>query len=117
MSALLPATLPHLRSNVIAFSRVRFTPFDVEKFNSIAKPKLALGHWASITRETAPSHDWLLIWLPGVDRPIFRFERNLTGRYSLAFNDQAGWYGIAAADNADDCLALWRPIPDRASSR
>lgn len=95
--------------NVVAFSSARFTPADIAEFETVAAPKLRQGHWAGVVRETARDHDRLLVLLPGVDRPVFRFERDARGRYSLSFNDRSGWYGIGAGATAAECLAIWRP--------
>jgi hypothetical protein len=94
---------------VVAFSRARFTPADLAEFDQVAEPKLRLGHWAGITRESGRGHDRLLVLLPGVDRPVFRFERDARGHYSLSFNDRSGWYGIGAGATAAECLSIWRP--------
>ncbi|WP_207455155.1 hypothetical protein [Azospirillum sp. SYSU D00513] len=94
---------------VVAFSRARFTPDDLTEFGDVAEAKLRLGHWAGITRESGRDYDRLLVLLPGVDRPVFRFERDARGRYSLSFNDRSGWYGIGAGTTAAECLAIWRP--------
>jgi hypothetical protein len=96
---------------VVAFSRARFTPTDLTEFEEVAEPKLRLGHWAGILRESGRDYDRLLVLLPGVDRPVFRFERDARGRYSLSFNDRSGWYGIGAGTTATECLSIWRPRP------
>jgi hypothetical protein len=62
-----------------------------------------------VLRESGRTHDRLLVLLPEVDRPVFRFERDAKGRYSLSFHDRSGWYGIGAGDNAAECLSIWRP--------
>ncbi|CBS87802.1 hypothetical protein [Azospirillum lipoferum] len=95
--------------NVIQFCRARFTPEDLEDFSAVAEPKLSHGHWAGVLRESGRDHDRLLVLLPEVDRPVFRFERDAKGRYSLSFNDRSGWYGIGAGDSAAECLSIWRP--------
>ena len=94
---------------VVAFSVARFTPSDLTEFETVAEPKLRLGHWAGIIRESGRDYDRLLVMLPGVERPVFRFERDGKGRYSLSFNDRAGWYGIGNGDTAAECLSIWRP--------
>ncbi|MBP2295217.1 hypothetical protein [Azospirillum rugosum] len=96
---------------VVAFSCARFTPADLVEFEAVAEPKLRLGHWAGVIRETGREHDRLLVLLPGVDRPVFRFERDGRGRYSLSFNDRSGWYGIGSGATASECLSIWRPRP------
>ena len=96
---------------VVAFSCARFTPADLTEFEAVAGPKLRHGHWAGVIRDTRRDHDRLLVLLPGVERPVFRFERDGRGRYSLSFNDRSGWYGIGAGSTARECLAIWRPRP------
>ncbi len=98
-------------ANIIAFSCARFTPDDLAAFESIAEPKLRDGHWAGVVRESGRDHDRLLVLLPEVDRPVFRFERDGRGRYSLSFHDRSGWYGIGAGGTAGECLSIWRPRP------
>lgn len=94
---------------VVAFSCSRFTPSDINAFELVAEPKLRLGHWAGIIRESDRDFDRLLVMLPGVERPVFRFERDGKGRYTLCFNDRAGWYGIGSGATAAECLSIWRP--------
>ena len=94
---------------VVAFSCARFTPTDINEFEVVAEPKLRLGHWAAIIRETGRDFDRLLVMLPWVELPVFRFERDCKGRYTLSFNDRAGWYGIGAGATAAECLSIWRP--------
>jgi hypothetical protein len=95
--------------NVIQFSRARFTPDDLDAFAAVAEPKIRDGHWVGVLRESGRTHDRLLVLLPEVDRPVFRFERDAKGRYSLSFHDRSGWYGIGAGDSAAECLSIWRP--------
>ncbi|MBK1836361.1 hypothetical protein JHL17_02960 [Azospirillum sp. YIM B02556] len=95
--------------NVIQFCRARFTPDDLDVFAAVAEPKIRDGHWVGVLRESGRTHDRLLVLLPEVDRPVFRFERDAKGRYSLSFHDRSGWYGIGAGDSAADCLSIWRP--------
>lgn len=101
--------------NVIQFSRARFTPDDLDAFAAVAEPKIRDGHWAGVLRESGRTHDRLLVLLPEVDRPVFRFERDAKGRYSLSFHDRSGWYGIGAGDSAAECLSIWRPRRPRIS--
>jgi len=96
-------------ANVIQFCRARFTPDDMDAFAAVAEPKIRDGHWVGVLRESGRDHDRLLVLLPEVDRPVFRFERDAKGRYSLSFHDRSGWYGIGAGDSAADCLSIWRP--------
>lgn len=98
---------------IVAFTAARFTPTDLAEFHRVADPKLRLGHWATVTRESGRDFDRLEVRLPGVDRPVFRFERDRQGRYNLAFNDRAGWYGIGSGSTAGECLAIWRPRAGR----
>ncbi len=95
--------------SVVAFSRARFTPDDLREFDLVAAPKLRQGHWAALARETTRGRDRIHVLLPGVDRPVFRFERDETGAYHLWFNDRAGWYPIGEGATAAECLAIWRP--------
>ncbi|PWC75670.1 hypothetical protein [Azospirillum sp. TSH64] len=96
-------------AKIIQFCRARFTPDDMDAFAAVAEPKIRDGHWAGVLRESGRDHDRLLVLLPEVDRPVFRFERDAKGRYNLSFHDRSGWYGIGAADSAADCLSIWRP--------
>ena len=43
----------------------------------------------------------------------YLIERDRQGRYNLAFNDRAGWYGIGSGSTAGECLAIWRPRAGR----
>ena len=63
-------------ANVIQFSRARFTPDDLDAFAAVAEPKIRDGHWVGVLRESGRTHDRLLVLLPEVDRPVFRFERD-----------------------------------------
>lgn len=101
--------------SVVAFSAARFTPADLTVFDDVAAAKLRRGHWAGILRETGRDFDRLLVLLPGVDRPVFRFERDRTGNYHLSFNDRSGWYGIGSGATATECLSIWRPRHPRSS--
>lgn len=101
-------------ATVIQFCRARFTPDDMDAFAAVAEPKIRDGHWVGVLRESGRDHDRLLVLLPEVDRPVFRFERDAKGRYSLSFHDRSGWYGIGAGDSAADCLSIWRPRRPRA---
>jgi hypothetical protein len=114
-----PATAVISFMNIVTFSPARFTPADIDEFSRVAEPKLRLGHWAAVVRETGRDFDRLHVMLPGVERPVFRFERDRQGCYSLSFNDRSGWYGIGAGASAADCLAIWRarPRPARATRR
>lgn len=94
--------------NVIAFFVARFTPADLAEFNAIAEIKLSQGQWAEVIRESGRDFDRLVIHLPGLERPVFRFERGPQGRYQLSFNDRAGWYVIGSGSSAAECLAVWR---------
>lgn len=96
-------------SNVVQFCRARFTPEDLDAFAAVAGPKLGNGHWVGVLRESGRHHDRLLVLLPEVDHPVFRFERDAKGRYSLSFHDRSGWYGIGGGDSAAECLSIWRP--------
>ncbi|PWC34168.1 hypothetical protein [Azospirillum sp. TSO35-2] len=96
-------------SNIVPFCRARFTPEDLTAFAEVAEPKLRDGHWIGVLRESGRDHDRLLVLLPEVDRPVFRFERDGKGRYTLSFHDRSGWYGIGAGDSAAECLSIWRP--------
>lgn len=96
---------------VIAFTATRFTPADLDVFAEVAQPKLSRGHWSGVIRRSGPGFDRLEVLLPGVDRPVFRFERGRDGRYHLSFNDRAGWYAIGCGGTAAECLAIWRPRP------
>ncbi|MCG5239300.1 hypothetical protein [Azospirillum doebereinerae] len=102
-------------ATVLAFSSARFTPDDLATFETIAEPKLRDGHWAGVVRESGREHDRLLVLLPEVDRPVFRFERDGRGRYTLSFHDRSGWYGIGAGGSAAECLSIWRARPRTAA--
>lgn len=98
---------------VVAFSLARFTPADMREFYAIADPRLARGLWASVTRQTAPDFDRLLVAFPNIDRPVFSFERDKRGRYTLWFNDRQGWHSIGSGNTAAECLTIWRTRPAR----
>lgn len=98
---------------ILAFSVARFSPADLEEWNSIALPKLERGLWQSVTRRSDRERDELLVHFPSLDRPVFRFERDKRGTYRLLFNDRKGWYEIGRGDSAADCLAVWKGRPAR----
>lgn len=81
---------------VISFSRARLTPQDVAAFNAVAKPRMEVGLWGSVTRQTETSSDRLVVRFPHLDRPVFHFERNRTGRYTLWFQDRQGWHSVGS---------------------
>lgn len=93
---------------IIPFTISRFTPDDLAEFGSVADLKLQRGQWAAVLRQSGPGFDRLTITLPGVDRPVFSFERDRRGAYRLRFNDRAGWYDIGSGDTAAECLSVWR---------
>lgn len=99
---------------VVAFSVARFTPSDLAVFNTIAKPGLKRGLWQAVARESGRGYDRLIVLFPGIDRPVFAFERVQDGTYHLWFNDRQGWHGIASGATAAECLAIWRPPAPRA---
>lgn len=94
---------------VVSFSCARFTPADLATFGEVADPKLTQGHWAGVLRQTGRDFDRIDVLLPGVGRPVFRFERDAKGRYHLSFNDHSGWYPIGCGATAAECLSIWRP--------
>lgn len=91
----------------IPFSRARFTPHDIAAFNAVAVPRLERGLWGTVTRQTDASGDRLVVKFPHLDRPVFHFERNRRGSYTLWFHDIQGWHSIATGDSADECLSIW----------
>lgn len=99
--------------SVIAFSLARFTPSDLQEFYEIADPRLARGLWESVARQTGPDFDRLQVRLPRIARPVFSFERDRQGRYTLLFNDSHGWHGIGSGHTAGECLTIWRIRPRR----
>jgi hypothetical protein len=101
---------------VIAFSLARFTPADLREFYEIANPRMARGLWASVARHTGPESDRMQIRLPNLDRPIFSFERDRQGRYTLLYNDSAGWQCIGSGHTAAESLTIWRTRPTRPAS-
>jgi hypothetical protein len=98
---------------VVAFSLARFTPADLSEFNEIARPRIDRGLWAAVTRQTSADGDQLLVTFPHLDRPVFRFERDRRGTYTLWFHDRQGWHGIGTGSSATECLSIWRTRPAR----
>src|SRR5690349_18596109 len=93
---------------VVAFSPVRFTPADLAEFEEIARPRIDRGLWAGVVRHTTADADRLVVVFPQVARPIFLFERDQHGTYSLRFRyrDQ-GWRPIHTGSSAAECLSIW----------
>ena len=94
---------------IVAFSLARFTPADLAEFAAIAKPRIERGLWAGFVRQTDRDCDHLLVTFPSLDRPVFRFERDRRGTYTLWFNDRQGWHNIGTGSTAAECLIIWRP--------
>lgn len=92
---------------VIAFSRARFTPHDITAFNAVAVPRLKSGLWDSVARQTDASGDRLVVKFPYIELPVFHFERDRTGTYTLWFRDLQGWHSVGTGDSADECLSIW----------
>ena len=93
--------------NIVEFSLARFTPSDIAAFNAIANPRLERRLWDSVTRQTAPSVDRLVVKFPYLDGPVFHCERDRTGAYTLWFRDRQGWHSIGTGQSADECLSIW----------
>ncbi|WP_207480198.1 hypothetical protein [Arenibaculum pallidiluteum] len=98
---------------VVAFSLARFTPADIREFHTIADPRLQRGLWAGVSRQSGSDFDRLLVSFPNIDRPVFSFERDKRGRYTLWFNDRQGWHSIGTGNTAQECLTIWRARPAR----
>lgn len=98
---------------VVAFSRARFTPHDIAAFNAVADPRLERGLWDKVTRQTSADIDRLVVTFPHLDRPVFRFERDRRGTYTLWFHDLQGWHSIGTGDSAAECLSLWTTNPKK----
>lgn len=94
---------------VVPFSVARFTPDDVTAFNEIAQPKLSRGLWAGVFRQSGRDFDRLSVTFPGVEEPVFSFERDRQGTYHLWYHDRAGSHSIGFGDSAGECLSVWRP--------
>ena len=86
---------------VVAFSLARFTPADLSEFNEIARPRMDRGLWAGVSRQTSADGDQLLVTFPHLDRPVFRFERDRRGTYTLWFHDRQGWHSIGTGSILD----------------
>ncbi|QQP88908.1 hypothetical protein IGS68_23315 [Skermanella sp. TT6] len=100
---------------VIPFPACRFTPADLVAFYRIALPKCSRGAWAAVARQTGRHHDRLLISLPGIEDPVFIFERDAGGRYRLWFRE-GGTRCIGSAATAEECLGVWHAAPVRRRS-
>ena len=98
---------------IVAFSLARFSPADLSEFNEIARPRMDRGLWAGVSRQTSPDGDQLLVTFPHLDRPVFRFERDRRGTYTLWFHDRQGWHSIGTGTSATECLSIWRTRPAR----
>ncbi|KJB94884.1 hypothetical protein GGE65_004995 [Skermanella aerolata] len=98
---------------VVAFSLARFTPADLSEFYEIARPRMERGLWAGVARQTSAEGDQLLVTFPHLDRPVFRFERDRRGTYTLWFHDRQGWHSIGSGSTSTDCLSIWRTRPAR----
>src|SRR3954470_22748712 len=113
VSALSVLVPDHQIMTVVAFSLARFTPADLSEFNEIARPRMDRGLWAGVSRQTGPDGDRLLVTFPHMDRPVFRFERDRRGTYTLWFHDRQGWHSIGTGTSATECLSIWRTRPAR----
>jgi hypothetical protein len=102
---------------VIPFPSCRFTPADLTAFYEVALPKCSRGSWAGFARQTERHHDRLLISLPGVNEPVFVFERDVGGHYRLWFRDADGARCIGKGTTAVACLGIWRSAPARRRER
>ena len=71
------------------------------------------GLWAGVTRQTSADGDQLLVTFPHLDRPVFRFERDRRGTYTLWFHDRQGWHSIGTGSSSTECLSIWRTRPAR----
>ena len=94
---------------VVAFCLSRFTPTDIAEFDSIAQNKLKRGLWSSVVRQSGPGYDLINIRFPGVEKPVFSFERDKQGTYNLWYHDRGGSHSIGYGETAAECLAVWRP--------
>ncbi len=108
MTAALSTAASPAGAIIVPFSVARFCPADLAEWNSVALPKLDRGLWESVTRQTGPDFDRLIVHFPNLERPVFRFERDRRGTYRLLFNDRRGWYEIGSGDSAEECLSVWK---------
>jgi len=93
---------------VIPFPTVRFAPEDVALFDRIAAPMVRRGLWDRVQRDAPAGADRLVVWIPGVERPLFAFERVRGGRYRLTLHEKEGaTYEIGRGWTARECLRIW----------
>jgi hypothetical protein len=93
---------------VVSFTP-RFTSADISAFDAIAWPRLSTGLWSHVERNTCGDGDQILVYLPCLPLPTFRFERDRQGTYTLWFRSASSpdWAVICASSSAWDCLSLW----------
>jgi len=99
---------------IIPFARQRFTPSDLVSWNNIVRDRKRRGLWHDVRRITGAEFDWQLVWLPELDFPTLRLERDLQGEYRLAYYDGQGWYEFRHGPAILDCLThMDMDRPDR----
>jgi hypothetical protein len=94
---------------VVAFNPARFSSDDLATFDQVAWPRISAGLWSHTVRNTCGDGDQVLVYFPGRELPVFRFERDSHGTYTLWFRSAEGaeWSLICASVSATDCLSLW----------
>jgi hypothetical protein len=94
---------------VVAFSPARFTSDDLVLFDAVAYPRIARGLWAGVSRNTCHDGDQILVTFPHHPLPVFRFELDRSGTYTLYFRSASSseWSVIATGTSAAECLAIW----------
>jgi hypothetical protein len=92
---------------VVAFTPARFSPDDLWDFDQIAWPRLTSGLWSHVSRVTCHDSDQILVFFHRLPRPIFRFERDRSGTYTLWFHGASGPHIIATGASATECLSIW----------
>jgi hypothetical protein len=100
---------------VVAFT-TRFTPDDLSAFDAIAWRHITTGVWSHVSRQTHADSDQVLVYLPLLDRPVFRFERDRSGIYRLWFHGGSGPQIVATGTTAAECLSIWSDIRKGAAS-
>jgi hypothetical protein len=88
---------------------VRFTPDDLLTFDQVAWPRISAGLWSHIARHNCHDGDQVLVYFRNMDLPVFRFELDRSGIYSLWFRSASSrdWYSIATGTSAAQCLSIW----------
>jgi hypothetical protein len=88
---------------------IRFTQSDLALFDQVAYPRISRGIWSHIDRHTCSDGDQVLVYFPHVQLPVFRFERDCSGTYTLWYRPatSADWGLITTGTSAAECLSIW----------